>query len=80
MTIWKYLSLSPLCFVLQTDTTTPDDLVMSFCNSWCFVLQIETTIREDLGLSVRNYTGSGNSTIDFLQVKVNLSLQDFFYG
>ncbi|PVD33362.1 hypothetical protein C0Q70_04616 [Pomacea canaliculata] len=30
---------------------------------------IENSIRDGLGLSVRNYTGSGNATIDFMQVK-----------
>ncbi|XP_076471366.1 CD82 antigen-like isoform X2 [Babylonia areolata] len=30
---------------------------------------IETQIRGDLAYTVRNYTGSGNATIDFLQVK-----------
>ena len=45
----------------------------------CFVLQIETGIRVDLGQSVRNYTGAGNSTIDFLQVKVSLLFAGHYF-
>ncbi|KAL8561968.1 hypothetical protein ACOMHN_001294 [Nucella lapillus] len=41
------------------------------CDVTCCVMDggIESQIRGDLAYTVRNYTGNGNATIDFLQVK-----------